>query len=63
MVFLQKTSLNSGYIFCGMELEHTKLLLALSRHFTVMSVVALLVDIVGITSLLPHATVLFEFSL
>jgi hypothetical protein len=42
--------------FCGMELEHTKRFLRLSRHFTAMSTVALLVVIVGVTSLLSHAT-------
>jgi hypothetical protein len=49
-----KTPLNSGHRFCGMELEHTKLFLRLSR-FTALSAVALLVAIVGITLLLPHA--------
>jgi hypothetical protein len=51
-----KTSLNVALRFCAMELEHTKHFLGLSRHFTAMSAVALLVAMVGITSLLPHTT-------
>jgi hypothetical protein len=42
-----------------MELEHTKHFLRLSSHFTGMWTVALLVAIVEITSLLPHATEMF----
>jgi hypothetical protein len=58
-----KTPLNSGHRFCEMELEHTKRFLGLSRHFTVMSTVAFLVVIVGVTSLFPHATDSFLNSL
>jgi hypothetical protein len=54
-----KTPFNGSDRFCGMELEHTKRFLGLSRHFTVMSTIALLVTIVGVTSLLPHATKYF----
>jgi hypothetical protein len=54
-----KTPLNSGHRFCGMELEHTKHFLGLSSYFTVTSRVMLLVAIVGVTSLLPHATKTF----
>jgi hypothetical protein len=51
-----KTPLKSGHTFCGMELEHTKRFLGLSRHFTAASTLALQVAVVGVTSLLPHAT-------
>jgi hypothetical protein len=55
-----KTRLYSGHRFYGKELEHTEYFLGLSRHFIAMSTVALLVAIVGVTSLLPHATKMFE---
>jgi hypothetical protein len=32
--------LNCGHRFCEMELEHIKLFLGLSRHFTTMSTIA-----------------------
>jgi hypothetical protein len=56
-----KTSLDRGHKFCGMELEHAKRFLGLSRHFTVMSTIALLVAIVGLISLLTDASI-FKFS-
>jgi hypothetical protein len=46
---------NSGQRFFGMELEYTKRFLRLSRHFTVMSTVALLLTTDVVTLLLPHA--------
>jgi hypothetical protein len=49
--------LNSGLRFCGMELKYTKRFLRLSRHFTAISTVALIVAIVVVTSLLWHATI------
>jgi hypothetical protein len=51
-----KILLNTDHRFCGMELEHSKRFLALSRHITAVSTIALIVAIVGVTSLLPHAT-------
>jgi hypothetical protein len=48
-----KNQLNSGHRFCGMKLEHTKRFLGFTIHFF-----ALLVAIIGITSLLPHATII-----
>jgi hypothetical protein len=47
---------NSSHKFCGTELKHTKCFFGLSRHFTTMSVAALLVAIVGVTSPLLHRT-------
>jgi hypothetical protein len=49
-----ETQLTTGHRFCGMEL-----FLRLSRHFTAMSTVALLLAIFGVTSLLLHATKMF----
>lgn len=43
-----------------MELEHAKRLLALNRHLSATSTVALLPAIAGITSLLLHAVNMFE---
>jgi hypothetical protein len=60
MELLLETSSNSGHGFCGMKHEHTKRFLGLSRHFTAMSTVALLVAIVADAALLPHGTNLFE---
>jgi hypothetical protein len=48
--------LNRDRVFSGMEPEHTKLFLGLSRHFVSMSTVVLLAVIVGVTPLLPYAT-------
>jgi hypothetical protein len=39
-----------------LELEHTKRVIGLNRHVTVMSTVALQVAIAGVTSLIPHTT-------
>jgi hypothetical protein len=58
----QKTPLNSGHRFCGMELEHTNRFLVLSRHFTAMSTVVLLVTIVGVMSPFPLVTKVFSSS-
>jgi hypothetical protein len=58
-----KTSLNSVLRHCGMKLEHKERFLGVSRHFVVMSKVALLVAIFGVTSLLSHATKRSEFLL
>jgi hypothetical protein len=52
---LPQTSFNSGHRFYGMELEHTKRFLGLSRPFTAIPTVTLLVAIVGVTPPLPHA--------
>jgi hypothetical protein len=46
-----KTPLN-----IGMELEQTKFYIGLSQRFTAMSTAVFLVVIIGVTSLLPHAT-------
>jgi hypothetical protein len=46
--------LSNGHRFLVMEVEHTKRFLGLSRHFTALSVVALLVAIVVVTSLLRY---------
>jgi hypothetical protein len=54
-----KTLLNSGHRLCGMELEHTKCFLGLSRHFTAIPTVALIVATDGVTSLLQK---LLKFS-
>jgi hypothetical protein len=65
MIFMElppKTALNSGHRFCEIKIEHKKRFIWLSRHFTVMLTVALLVAIVGITSLLPQATKVFRIS-
>jgi hypothetical protein len=50
------TTSNSGHGVRGMKLEDTKCFLGLSRHFTAMSTVALLMAIVGVTSLLSRST-------
>jgi hypothetical protein len=57
-----KSPLNSGHRFCGMKLEHTKRFIGFSRHFTAMLTVALLVAIVGMTSILQHVTNIFRSS-
>jgi hypothetical protein len=63
MTFMElppKPPLNYDNRVCGMELDNTKRFLRLSRHFTVMTTVALLVAVVEVTSLLPHAAKIVE---
>jgi hypothetical protein len=43
-----------------MKFKHRKRFPGFIRHFTAMSTVALLVAIVGVTPLLPHATKMYE---
>jgi hypothetical protein len=50
------TPLSSGHRFYGMKLQHTRCLLGLNRHITAMATIALLVAIIGVTTLLPHGT-------
>lgn len=50
---LPETLLNSDHKLSEMKHEHTKRFLGLGRHFTAVSTVALLVNVVGVTSLLP----------
>jgi hypothetical protein len=57
-----KNPLNSDHRFCGKKHEHTQRFLGLSRHFTAMSTVALLVAIIGVTSFLPHGTNIYVLS-
>jgi hypothetical protein len=58
--FSPKTPVKSGRGFYATQLEHTRRFLGLSRHFTVMSTGALVVTVVGISSLLSDATKIFE---
>jgi hypothetical protein len=52
-----ENQLNTGHIFCGTELQHTKYLLELSRHFTTMSTVELLVAITAVIPVRLQATI------
>jgi len=54
--FSLKSPQNNGHIFCGTELKERRCVRELSRHFTAMSTVAFIVAVVGIKSLLSHAT-------
>lgn len=51
--------LKSGHRFSGLKLEHTKLFLGLSRHFSDMTTAALIVVIVGIIWDVPNVKQFF----